>query len=234
MYSASTLVFFALLVIVLISHIIFSYCVAGLSFQVLKFCRPSKYRIINFVYNNRCAHNALTKHILQNLLAQLPWWLHNSAAIGLSAMNRSTGPITNTISFSVTSYIGTPSCSRNKFSTIGSAGSIASTLFEQHVKCMLLCFALSCRGRPNYKRKSLNERHQGAVKGLSTREAGRGHATPHMPVETAKCWWLLKIEPNAWAGGKGSCAVCIDLQAVGALEFFGELYKGFGPFLRGV
>ena len=57
-----------------------------------------------------------------------------------------------------------------------------------------------------------------------------------MPVEMAKCWWLLKIEPNAWAGGKGSCAVCIDLQAVGALEFFGELYslaKGFGPFLRG-
>ena len=33
------------------------------------------------------------------------------------------------------------------------------------------------------------------IKGL-TREAGRGHATPHMPVETAKCWWLLKIEPN--------------------------------------
>ena len=32
------------------------------------------------------------------------------------------------------------------------------------------------------------------------------------------------------------CAVCVDLQAVGALEFFGELYslaKGFGPFLRG-
>ena len=58
-----------------------------------------------------------------------------------------------------------------------------------------------------------------------------------MPVETAKCWWLLKIEPNAWAGGKGCCAVCVDLQAVGALEFLGELYslaKGFGPFLRGV
>ena len=51
-----------------------------------------------------------------------------------------------------------------------------------------------------------------------------------MPVETAKCWWLLKIEPNAWAGGKGSYAVCADLQDVGALEFFGELYslaKGF-------
>ena len=75
------------------------------------------------------------------------------------------------------------------------------------------------------------------TKGLSTREAGRGHATPHMPVETAKCWWLLKIEPNAWAGGKGSCAVCVDLQAVGALEFFGELCslaKGFGPIFEGV
>ena len=54
-----------------------------------------------------------------------------------------------------------------------------------------------------------------------------------MPVETAKCWWLLKIEPNAWAYGKGSCAVCVDLQAVGALKFFGELYRGLGPFLRG-
>ena len=64
----------------------------------------------------------------------------------------------------------------------------------------------------------------------------RGHAIPHMPVETAKCWRLLKIEPNAWAGGKGSCAVCVDLQAVGALEFLGEFYslaEGFGPFLRG-
>ena len=78
---------------------------------------------------------------------------------------------------------------------------------------------------------------QHCTKGLSTREAGRGHATPHMPVETAKCWWLLKIEPNAWAGGKGSCAVCVDLQAVGALEFFGELCslaKGFGPIIEGV
>ena len=67
--------------------------------------------------------------------------------------------------------------------------------------------------------------------------AHTGHATPHMPVETAKCWWLLKIEPNAWAGGKGSCAVCVDLQAVGALEFFGELCslaKGFGPIFEGV
>ena len=54
-------------------------------------------------------------------------------------------------------------------------------------------------------------------------------------MQLRKCWWLLKIEPNAWAGGKGSCAVCIDLQAAGVLEFFGELYslaKGFGPFLK--
>ena len=71
------------------------------------------------------------------------------------------------------------------------------------------------------------------TKDLSTCEAGRGHASPHVPAETAKCWWLLKIEPNAWAGGKGSCAVCVDLQAVGTLKFFGELYSlaiGFGPF----
>ena len=62
----------------------------------------------------------------------------------------------------------------------------------------------------------------------------RGHAIPHMPVETAKCWWLLKIEPNAWAGGKGSCAVCVDLQAVEALEFFGDLYSLAKGIFEGV
>ena len=47
---------------------------------------------------------------------------------------------------------------------------------------------------------------------------------------------VTKIESNAWAGGKGSCAVCVDLQAVGALEFFGELYslaKRFWPIFEG-
>ena len=49
----------------------------------------------------------------------------------------------------------------------------------------------------------------------------------------------VKIGPNTWVGGKGSCAVCVDLQAVGVLdlEFFGELYslaKGFDLFLRRV
>ena len=38
--------------------------------------------------------------------------------------------------------------------------------------------------------------NESITKGLSTREAGRGHATPQMPVEMAKCWWLLKIEPS--------------------------------------
>ena len=34
--------------------------------------------------------------------------------------------------------------------------------------------------------------------------------------------------------GNGSCAAFVDLQAVGTLEFFGELYslaKGFGPLI---
>ena len=44
---------------------------------------------------------------------------------------------------------------------------------------------------------------------------------------------MLVVTKNRWAGGKGSCAVCVDLQAVEALEFFDELYKGLGPFLRG-
>ena len=48
---------------------------------------------------------------------------------------------------------------------------------------------------------------------------------------------VTKNRTKRVGGWQGSCAVCVDLQAVGALEFFGELYslaKGFGPFLRGV
>ena len=91
--------------------------------------------------------------------------------------------------------------------------------------------ACLCQGQDLYSTPGHQSKQKDSAKGLSTREAGRGHATPHMPVETTKCWWLLKIEPNALAGSKGSCAVCVDLQAVGALEFFGELYslaKGWG------
>ena len=98
------------------------------------------------------------------------------------------------------------------------------------LKCWLYIYIYSHSFRPNFAIFS-------AIKGLSTHEEERGHATPHMPVETAKCWWLLKIEPNTWAGGKGSCAVCVDLQAVRALEFFGELYslaKGFWPIFEWV
>ena len=73
-----------------------------------------------------------------------------------------------------------------------------------------------------------------ATKGLSNPRSGeRACNSAYMPVETAKCWWLLKIEPNAWAGGKGSCAVCVDLQAVGAVELY-SLAKGFGPIFEGV
>ena len=46
---------------------------------------------------------------------------------------------------------------------------------------------------------------------------------------------VTKNRTKRVGGWQGSCAVCVDLQAVGALGFFGELYssaKGFGPFLR--
>ena len=36
---------------------------------------------------------------------------------------------------------------------------------------------------------------------------------------------VTKNRTKCEEGGKGSCAVCVDLQAVGALEFFGELYN---------
>ena len=47
---------------------------------------------------------------------------------------------------------------------------------------------------------------------------------------------VTKNRTKSVGGWQGSCVVCVDLQAVGALEFFGELYSlaiGFGPFLRG-
>ena len=44
---------------------------------------------------------------------------------------------------------------------------------------------------------------------------------------------MLKVEPNALASGKGSCAVYIDFQAVRILSKLYSLAKCFGPFLRG-
>ena len=41
---------------------------------------------------------------------------------------------------------------------------------------------------------------------------------------------------GGWQRQLCSLRLCVDLQAVGTLEFFGELYslaKGFGPFFRG-
>ena len=47
---------------------------------------------------------------------------------------------------------------------------------------------------------------------------------------------VTKTRTKHVGGWQRQLLVCVDLQAVGALEFFGELYrlaKGFGPFLRG-
>ena len=86
---------------------------------------------------------------------------------------------------------------------------------------------------PGYHVRDLFKKNLTTIKSLSTRKAGRGHATPH---KTAKCWWLLKIEPNAWEGGKGSCAVCVDLQAVGTLSSLVSYIRfwprGFGQALE--
>ena len=75
-------------------------------------------------------------------------------------------------------------------------------------------------------------------KGLSTPEGKRGQDGEMLVV--------TKNRTNVWAGGKGSCAVCIDLQAVEVLELFGvqsaltfkllEFSSSLvgGPFSRGV
>ena len=55
------------------------------------------------------------------------------------------------------------------------------------------------------RRKDFSKLSIYMTEGLSTLEGRGGHATPYVPVEMAKCWWLQKIEPNAWVGAKGSC-----------------------------
>ena len=54
-----------------------------------------------------------------------------------------------------------------------------------------------------------------------------------MPVETAKMLVATKNRTKCVGVCQRQLCVCVDLQAVGALEFFGELYRGLGPFLRG-
>ena len=46
---------------------------------------------------------------------------------------------------------------------------------------------------------------------------------------------MLVVTKNRTKCVGSSCAVCVDLQAVGTLEFFGELYslaKGFWPIFE--
>ena len=48
---------------------------------------------------------------------------------------------------------------------------------------------------------------------------------------------VTKNRTKCVGGWQSSCAVCVDLQAVETLEFFGELYssaKGFGPIFEGI
>ena len=117
-----------------------------------------------------------------------------------------------------------PKCSLNFYLIL-----ITQSPFLTSYHIHFLCFGLYFVNHRSWQAEN---------KGYRPTEAGRGHATLRMPVQRAKCWRLLKIEPNAWAGGKAAVqsALTFKLYHVGALEFFGKLYslaKGFGTFLRG-
>jgi hypothetical protein len=61
-------------------------------------------------------------------------------------------------------------------------------------------------------------------------KAGRLHATPIQPIQRAKCWWLLKIATNAWAGAFGGRSVCQFSSPWRLLEShvsLSSLVKGF-------
>ena len=66
-------------------------------------------------------------------------------------------------------------------------------------------------------------------------EGGEKACNSHRAYTEGEMLAVTKNRTKRVCGWQGSCAVYVDLQAVGALEFFGELYslaKGFGPFLR--
>ena len=91
----------------------------------------------------------LTKHILQNFLVVLPWWLSSSAARGLSHRVHKTGATTRTSCFKCASYATIPCVSNLKRSfTIGSAISIAEASFEQQMKWMFSSWLLCALGSP--------------------------------------------------------------------------------------
>ena len=50
--------------------------------------------------------------------------------------------------------------------------------------------------------------HLSWINGLSTCEVGRGHATPHMPVETAKYWNSLKVDADCTAAFATRPRIC--------------------------
>ena len=67
------------------------------------------------------------------------------------------------------------------------------------------------------------------------RPAGGGEraCNSHRACTEGEMLAVTKNRTKRVGGWQRYCAVCVDLQAVGALEFFGELYSlaiGFGPF----
>ena len=65
------------------------------------------------------------------------------------------------------------------------------------------------------------------AKGILTRFGGERACNSHR----GEMLVVTKNRTKCVGGWQGSCAVCVDLQAVGALGFFGELYslaKGYG------
>ena len=88
----------------------------------------------------------------------------------------------------------------NYLTHIGDLGALGGGNSSVRIRLKLVRnFAMSAKkssesvlsGSPNWVCTNNTGRSQYVVliivKGLSTREAGRGHATLHMPVETAKC-----------------------------------------------
>ena len=91
-----------------------------------------------------------TRHILQNLLAVLPWWLQSSEHIGLSPSIINTGATTKTFWPKCASYSSTPPSSLRRFCTSGSAIAKVPTLLR---KWILSSWFLISWGNPNTTQK---------------------------------------------------------------------------------
>ena len=75
-------------------------------------------------------------------------------------------------------------------------GPLPKTKVSYHVSSQETRLKLIERGHTLATPPPANHLEAGWKQGLIDPPSGRGHATPHMPVERAKCWWLLKIEPS--------------------------------------